>query len=88
MDRLEKIGIGAAKVATGGGAITSFFSGLSTSDLGVIVGILLGVIGVWQVHYWQKKRAEREERLNKAIEEAISKGAAMINLPVIKDVKD
>lgn len=61
-DSIEKAAIIGGKTATYGGAISSVVSGLAISEIGVIVGIIVGVLGLLLGQYWQWRKDRREER--------------------------
>ena len=59
-DTVESLPIAAGKTATYGGAIGAFVSGWSISEIGVVVGIVVGVLGLIFGQYWAWRRDRRE----------------------------
>ena len=59
-DTVEGLPIAAGKTATYGGAIGAFVSGWSISEIGVVVGIVVGVLGLIFGQYWAWRRDRRE----------------------------
>ena len=57
---VEDLPIAAGKTATYGGAIGAFVSGWTISEIGVIVGIVVGVLGCIFAQYWAWRRDRRE----------------------------
>lgn len=45
----------ASQVTTGIGAATSIFGGLTLNDIGVLVGMVIGLIGLLAQWHWAKK---------------------------------
>lgn len=58
----ESAAIVAGKTAAYGGAATAAVSGLTLSEVGVIVGIAVGVLGLIFGQFWSLRRDRREER--------------------------
>ena len=56
----ETIPILAGKTATYGGALGAFVSGWTISEIGVVVGIVVGVLGLIFGQYWAWRRDRRE----------------------------
>lgn len=61
-ERSEGVPIFWGKLATYFGALWSFFSGLSVSEVGVVVGIFVGVLGLIFSQFWSWRRDRREAR--------------------------
>ena len=59
-DTVEGLPIAAGKTATYGGAIGAFVSGWTISEIGVVVGIVVGVLGLIFGQYWAWRRDHRE----------------------------
>ena len=59
-DTIESLPIAAGKTATYGGAIGAFVSGWTISEIGVVVGIVVGVLGLIFGQYWAWCRDRRE----------------------------
>ena len=59
-DTIEGLPIAAGKTATYGGAIGAFVSGWTISEIGVVVGIVVGVLGLIFGQYWAWRRDCRE----------------------------
>lgn len=59
-DTVEGLPIAAGKTATYGGAIGAFVSGWTISEIGVVVGIVVGVLGLIFGQYWAWRRDRRE----------------------------
>ena len=59
-DTIESLPIAAGKTATYGGAIGAFVSGWTISEIGVVVGIVVGVLGLIFGQYWAWRRDRRE----------------------------
>ena len=59
-DTVESLPIAAGKTATYGGAIGAFVSGWTISEVGVVVGIVVGVLGLIFGQYWAWRRDHRE----------------------------
>lgn len=57
---VEGLPIAAGKTATYGGAIGALVSGWSISEIGVVVGIVVGVLGLIFGQYWAWRRDRRE----------------------------
>lgn len=68
MDALEKSGIIASKTATYGGAAGAVFAGFSVSEIGIIVGAVVGVAGLVGSQYWSRRKTLREDFIAKANE--------------------
>lgn len=66
---VESGAIVAGKTAAYGGAVSAVVSGLSISEFGVIVGIVVGVLGLIFGQYWSWRRDERQRA------EAVQKNA-------------
>ena len=58
----ENSAIVTGKAAAYGGALTAFASGMTVSEFGVIVGVLVGVLGLIFGQYWAWRRDKREAR--------------------------
>ncbi|QNN56486.1 hypothetical protein H9K76_18390 [Diaphorobacter ruginosibacter] len=58
----ESVGIVAGKTAAYGGGATAFVSGLTLSEVGVIVGIVVAVLGLLLGQFWSWRRDRREQR--------------------------
>lgn len=59
-DTVEGLPIAAGKTATYSGAIGAFVSGWTISEIGVVVGIVVGVLGLIFGQYWAWRRDRRE----------------------------
>ena len=59
-DTVEGLPIAAGKTATYGGAIGALVSGWTISEIGVVVGIVVGVLGLIFGQYWAWRRDRRE----------------------------
>ena len=59
-DTVEGLPIAAGKTATYGGAIGALVSGWTISEIGVVVGIVVGVLGLIFGQYWAWRRERRE----------------------------
>lgn len=59
-DTVEGLPITVGKAATYGGAIGAFVSGWTISEIGVVVGIVVGVLGMIFGQYWAWRREKRE----------------------------
>jgi hypothetical protein len=59
---VETAGIAASKVAAYGGAGSAVVFGLTLNELGVIVGIFVGVTGLILGQYWSWRKDRREMR--------------------------
>ena len=59
-DTVEGLPIAAGKTATYGGAIGAFVSGWTISEIGIVVGIVVGVLGLIFGQYWAWRRDRRE----------------------------
>ena len=57
---VEGLPIAAGKTATYGGAIGALVSGWTISEIGVVVGIVVGVLGLIFGQYWAWRRDCRE----------------------------
>ena len=57
---VEGLPIAAGKTATYVGAIGALVSGWSISEIGVVVGIVVGVLGLIFGQYWAWRRDRRE----------------------------
>ena len=57
---VEDLPIAAGKTATYGGAIGALVSGWTISEIGVVVGIVVGVLGLIFGQYWAWRRDRRE----------------------------
>lgn len=57
---VEGLPIAAGKTATYGGAIGALVSSWSISEIGVVVGIVVGVLGLIFGQYWAWRRDRRE----------------------------
>lgn len=71
---VENVAIGISKTAQYGGAAGAVWGGLTLSEIGVIVGIVVGVAGLLLTQYWAARRDRRERDLYQARLSAI-KGA-------------
>ncbi len=58
----EQANIVAGKVAAYSGAATAITSGLTITEWGVIVGIVVGVLGLVFGQYWSWRKESREAR--------------------------
>ncbi|WP_057092906.1 hypothetical protein KV708_19125 [Comamonas thiooxydans] len=58
----ENGAIVAGKTAAYGGAVSAVVSGLTISELGVIVGIAVAVLGMIFGQYWAWRKDRREQR--------------------------
>ncbi|GAB2472272.1 hypothetical protein GCM10027082_24740 [Comamonas humi] len=58
----ENVGIVTGKTAAYGGAATAAVSGMTLSEIGVIVGIAVGVLGLLLGQFWSWRRDRREQR--------------------------
>ena len=56
----ESVGIAAGKTAVYGGAVTAAASGMTLSEMGVIVGGIVAVLGMIFGQYWAWKRNARQ----------------------------
>lgn len=65
-ESVEKTGAIAGKTLMYGGAAGSVASGLTLSEIGVIVGMLLGVLGLLLGQYWAWRKDRREQRESEA----------------------
>lgn len=52
----------ASKAAAYGGAVSAIFSGLTVSEIGVIIGTIVGVVGLLLGQFWSWRRDRREVR--------------------------
>lgn len=59
-DTVEDLPITVGKTTTYGGAIGAFVSGWTISEIGVVVGIVVGVLGMIFGQYWAWRRMKRE----------------------------
>ena len=59
-DTVEGLPITVGKAATYVGAIGAFVSGWTISEIGVVVGIVVGVLGMIFGQYWAWRREKRE----------------------------
>ena len=59
---VESVGIATGKTAMYGGAATAALSGMTLSEIGVIVGIVASVIGLLLGQFWSWRRDKREQR--------------------------
>jgi hypothetical protein len=60
----------AGNKATWAGSAVTVFSGITSSDIGVYAGILIGVIGLIITWYFKHKAEQRYEAANRRYEEA------------------
>ncbi|MBB6579578.1 hypothetical protein HNP33_003692 [Comamonas odontotermitis] len=58
----ESAAIVAGKTAAYGGATTAVVSGMSLSEMGIIVGAIVGVLGLIFGQYWAWRKDRREAR--------------------------
>ena len=65
-ESLENAGMLAGKTMAYGGAAGSALSGLTVSEIGVIVGIVIGVLGLVLGQFWQWRKDRREHRESEA----------------------
>lgn len=70
----ENIALGISKTAQYGGAMGAVWGGLTLSEIGVIVGIVVGVVGLLLGQFWAARRDARERGLYKAKLAAIERG--------------
>lgn len=61
-DTVESLPIAAGKTATYGGAIGALVSSWTISEIGVVVGIAVGVLGLIFGQYWAWRRERREAK--------------------------
>ena len=59
---VESTAIVTGKTAMYGGAASAFFGGLTLSEIGVWVGIIVGVLGLIFGQFWSWRRDRRELR--------------------------
>lgn len=59
---VESAAIMTGKTAMYGGAATAAVSGMTLSEVGVIIGIVVGVLGLLLGQFWSWRRDRREER--------------------------
>lgn len=59
-DTIESLPIAAGKTATYGGAIGAFVSGWTISEIGVVIGSVVAVLGLIFGQYWAWRRERRE----------------------------
>ena len=59
-DTVESLPIAAGKTATYGGAIGAFVSGWTISEIGVVIGSVVAVLGLIFGQYWAWRRERRE----------------------------
>ncbi|ULR87369.1 holin [Comamonas sp. B21-038] len=57
---MESAGIVAGKTAVYGGAATAVASGMSLSEMGIVVGAVVGLLGLIFGQYWAWRRDERQ----------------------------
>ena len=57
---VEGLPIAAGKMATYGGAIGAFVSGWTISEIGVVIGSVVAVLGLIFGQYWAWRRERRE----------------------------
>ena len=57
---VEGLPIAAGKTATYGGAIGAFVSGWTISEIGVVIGSVVAVLGLIFGQYWAWRRDRRE----------------------------
>ena len=57
---VESLPIATGKAATYGGALGAFVGGWTISEIGVVVGIVVGVLGLIFGQYWAWRRDRRE----------------------------
>ena len=62
----ENAPIVGGKVAAYGGAGTAVVSGLKLHEIGVIIGIVVGVLGLLLSQYWSWRKDRREQREQRA----------------------
>lgn len=65
-ETLERAGTVAGKTLTYGGAAGTAVSGLTLSEIGVIVGIVIGALGLVFGQYWAWRKDKREQRESEA----------------------
>lgn len=58
----ENGAIVAGKTAAYGGAVSAVVGGLTISEIGVIIGIAVGVLGLFFGQYWAWRKDKREQR--------------------------
>lgn len=58
----EKAGIIVSKISMYGGAATTFWGGLTISEIGILGGLIVGVLGFLAGQYWSWRKDRREER--------------------------
>ena len=56
----ESVGIAAGKTAAYGGAATAAVGGMTLSEMGIIVGAIVGVLGLILGQYWAWRRDDRQ----------------------------
>ena len=59
-DTVESLPIAAGKTATYGGAMGAFVSGWTISEIGVVIGSVVAVLGLIFGQYWAWRRERRE----------------------------
>ena len=64
----EQAVIVGSKVATYSGAVTAVTAGLTITEWGVVVGIVVGVLGLVLGQYWSWRKESREQKAAKASE--------------------
>lgn len=57
----EKAAIIVSKVSMYGGAATTFWGGLTISEIGILGGLLVGALGFVAGQYWSWRKDRREE---------------------------
>lgn len=62
----ESLAIATGKTAQYGGAAGAIVGGLTLSEVGVMVGIAVGVAGLLLAQYWAWRRDQREQELLRA----------------------
>ena len=60
-ESVERVGTVAGKTLMYGGAAGSAVSGLTLSEIGVVVGIVIGVLGLLLGQYWAWRKDRREQ---------------------------
>ena len=63
MNNDDTKGVVFAKTTTYAGALLSIVSGMTLTEIGVIVGIVVGVAGFIAAQYWQYKRYVLDKRV-------------------------